>query len=788
MTTSRIVMSVIGGALVLLGAALLLGGVWLIGLGGSWFYAVSGILLTLSGYGFIRQRALGFWAAILLLPSSVVWALFEVGVDFWQLVPRLAVFLVIAFMATAFTSKLYNHNGTPAVAPFVSYSILTSITLAGLIAVISGFYPHVSTSLAMHSQVTERMPAGSNKPTEDWPQYGLDVSGIRYSDITDINTDNVKDLQVKWTYRTGDVPVGDAAFQGTPIKIDEMLYICTPYSKVIALDAETGNERWKFDPKSQTKEWQRCRGLGYFSEPAHIIEASRDQSEKVSCLQRIVLTTIDARLFTLDAHTGIPCPGFGENGYVDLLKGLSRNAIGTYYPTSAPLVAGEIIVTGARMQDWAKRGEPSGVVRGWDVRTGKLVWAWDPAEPKRGKPLLDGETYLDETPNFWGTASYDSELGLVYVPTGNQTPDFWGENRLPASNEYNASIVAIDVKTGIDKWHFRTVNHDLHDYDVAAQPILYDLPRPNGEVIPVVIVLTKRGQIFVLDRRNGVPVFPVEMRKVPTEGAPLGQNPSPKQPYSSLSIGYEPLTEADMWGVTIFDQLYCRIQFKRMHWLGEFTPISTTKTIMYPGYYGGITWGGGAIDVGTNTLIVNDIRMAHWAQFVKHEDAIAAGFTPTGAAGNYAEQRGTPYGVIHGMFISPLGLPCTNPPYGTLSAVDLVSGKILWQVPMGSTEDTPIFRAIAGLHLPIGLPTMAGPLVTKRGVTFFSGSMDYYLRAIDSRSGSELWRSRLPVGSQAAPITYIGKKTRKQFVVVTAGGAQRSDKDRGDYVIAYTLP
>ncbi|SEI22228.1 membrane-bound PQQ-dependent dehydrogenase, glucose/quinate/shikimate family [Pseudomonas asplenii] len=784
MSGTRMLMRVAGACVALIGLAMLTGGTWLVLLGGSGFYLVAGLLLAAVATGLWRQRSYAFGVAMALLVLSLAWAWREVGLDYWQLVPRISMFLVVACIVATLYPRLEDSKGRSGSRGVrrLTLPLLLAMIVAGTIA---GFNPHPGVAPLPGFQ--EALAAASSDTGEsgnpDWPQYGQNVRGSRYSALSEINTSNVADLEVAWQYRTGDVPSGEAAFQGTPIKLGDMLYVCTPYSKVVAVDAETGEQKWTFDPKVKSKEWQRCRGLASWSEPADSVVQANGL-----CHTRIVLTTLDARLITLDAHSGAVCPSFGKQGEVNLLDGLSERAKDSYYPTSAPLVAGDVIVTGARMQDWAASGEPSGVVRGWDVRNGKLVWAWDPAAPKRGQPLPSGETYPDQTPNFWGTASYDPELGLIYVPTGNQTPDFWGGNRLPASETYNASVVAIDVKTGIDRWHFRTVNHDLHDYDVAAQPILHDLPTGNGDTTPVVIVLTKTGQVFVLDRRDGRPVFPIESRSVSAEGAPPGQHPAPVQPYSSVSLGYTPLTEQSMWGMTALDQLYCRIQFKRMHYVGDFTPLSTRRTLMYPGYYGGINWGGGAIDEASGLLVVNDIRIAHWAQFIKHEQALAAGYNPTGASGNYAEQRGAPFGVIHGMFTSPLGVPCIAPPYGTLTAIDLKSGQIAWQVPMGSTEDTPLPGGISGLPMPIGMPTMGGPLVTQGGLVFFSGSMDYYLRAMDSRTGQVLWKSRLPVGSQATPISYQGSTTGRQYVVVTAGGAQGPGKTRGDYVIAYRLP
>ncbi|WP_329957402.1 PQQ-binding-like beta-propeller repeat protein [Gibbsiella quercinecans] len=570
--------------------------------------------------------------------------------------------------------------------------------------------------------------------------------------------------------------------------------MCTPLNKVIALDATTGKERWRFDPKMQitdsNKEWKRCRGVGYteIAPDAATANAAAPDAAAV-CRKRIVSTTNDGRLFEVDAETGKPCEDFGTNGFVNLKEGIgSSPEDGSYYLTSAPLVADGVIMVGGKINDNMSVGEPSGVVRGYDARTGKVIWAFDAARPHDSTPLPAGQNYAPESPNFWGTAAYDPKLGLAYFPTGNQTPDFWTGNRHSYSDEFNDSIIAVEIKTGKLRWHFRTANTDQYDYDVSSQPILYDLKNKDGTTTPVVVQLTKRGQVFVLDRRDGKPVVPVEYRKVPTDAMP-GMKVADTQPYSAISVGTEPLKETDMWGGSIFDQLYCRIQFKQMRWQGEWTPLSDKqRTLIYPGYYGGMNWGGGALDSSTGTLIVNDIRMAQWGIFIKQDEAKRIGLKPS-TEGEYSEQKGTPWGVERSMFVSPLGIPCFKPPFGTMSAIDLATGKTKWQVPMGTIEDAPIHGFVAGVRIPLGMPTMGGPLVTKSGLTFFHGTLDYYARALDNDTGKELWRARLPVGGQGAPMTYIGKDG-KQYIVFVDGGATRTgtNKNRGDYVIAYALP
>ncbi len=796
----------LGIVVALLGVGLAGGGVTLIFLGGSWFYLVAGLAMVAVGYFVFRRQAPALWVALGLFVFSLIWALWEVGTDFWQLVPRIVVFLVIAIGAAIIAPILLRKDGKPALAG--KYAAGVAVVLAiGLIAVFGNMFRPHPTVVASGAKASVIMPDAGKESGNDWPAYGRSTEGNRFAQFDQINTTNVKDLQVAWTYRTGDLAVNGAEYQVTPLKIDDTLYLCTPNNKIIALDATAGSEKWTFDPQAKVSEstagWRRCRGVGYADLTAQLTTPANGAdglplpvytaTDPVACRKRIVVTTIDARLFTLDAETGKLCDDFGDNGYVDLTIGLSKDPAtgqkGTYNVTSAPLVAEGVVMVGGRLNDNLTVGEPSGVVRGFDVRTGKILWAWDAARgADDSTPLPAGETYAPETPNFWGTAAYDPKLGLAYFPTGNQTPDFWTGNRHPYSDEYNDSIVAVDLKTGKERWHFRTANIDQFDYDVSSQPILYDLPKVDGTVVPVVIQLTKRAQIFVLDRRDGTPVFPVTQRPVSTDAMP-GMQVAPTQPVSALSVGTDKFKESDMWGGTIFDQLYCRILFREMRWDGEFTPLSDKqRTLIYPGYYGGFNWGGGAIDASTGTLIVNDIRMAQWGRFIKQDVATNTGLKPS-TEGEYSTQTGTPWGVERSMFVSPLGVPCFKPPFGSMTAIDLTTGKTKWQVPMGSIQDAPVHGIVPGVYIPLGMPTMGGPLVTGGGLTFFHGTLDYYTRALDNATGKELWRGRLPVGGQGAPMSYIGKDGQ-QYVVVVAGGATRTgtNDNRGDYVIAYALP
>ncbi|WP_210271519.1 membrane-bound PQQ-dependent dehydrogenase, glucose/quinate/shikimate family [Rhizobium sp. RM] len=800
------ILRILGAVVALLGLGLAAGGLKLISLSGSWFYLFAGVVMIAIGYFAVRRHSATVWTALGLFAVSLIWALWEVGFDFWQLVPRTVTFLVIALGAALISPFLLRKSGAPALSGKVAAGI-SVVLAAAFVATIAGMFRPHPTVVAANGNPAPVVDADAGKDSgDDWPAWGRNTGGNRFAQFDQINKSNVKNLEVAWTYRTGDLAVDGKEYQVTPLKVDDTVYLCTPSNIVIAIEATSGKERWRFDPQAKisesTKGWRRCRGVGYadltkLTAPATDNDGSNDTATEAAlpdvCRKRILTSTTDARLLAIDAETGKLCDGFGVNGAVDLSIGLTPDPVGgqqgSYNVTSAPLVADGVVMVGGRLNDNLTVGEPSGVVRGFDVRTGEILWAWDAARGATDStPLPAGQTYAPETPNFWGTAAYDPQLGLAFFPTGNQTPDFWTGNRHPYSDEYNDAIVAVDMKTGKERWHFRTANIDQFDYDVSAQPILFDLPKADGTKTPVIIQLTKRGQIFVLDRRTGEPVVPVEQRPVSTDSM-AGMNVAPTQPVSAISVGADKLGERDMWGATIFDQLYCRIEFMDMRWEGEFTPLSDKKrTLIYPGYYGGFNWGGGAIDASTGTLIVNDIRMAQWGRFIKQDEAKRIGLKPS-TEGEYSEQLGTPWGVERSMFVSPLGIPCFKPPFGSMTAIDLATGKTKWQVPMGSIQDAPVRGVVPGVVIPLGMPTMGGPLVTKGGLTFFHGTLDYYTRALDSDTGEELWRGRLPVGGQGAPMSYVGKDG-KQYIVVVAGGATRTgtNDNRGDYVIAYSLP
>jgi quinate dehydrogenase (quinone) len=458
---------------------------------------------------------------------------------------------------------------------------------------------------------------------------------------------------------------------------------------------------------------------------------------------------------------------------------------GYYQQTSTPLVAGDVVIVGGRVADNYSTGEPPGVVRAYDVRSGELVWAWDPGNPNTTKRPPAGETYTRGTPNVWSAMSYDAKLGLVYLPTGNATPDFFGGQRTEFDDKWNSSVVAIDVKTGQVRWHFQTTHHDLWDFDLPAQPLLYDVPDDKGGMQPALAQVTKQGEIFLLNRETGVPIARVEERPVPQGNVP-GERYSPTQPFSvdMPSIGNQTLTESDMWGATPFDQLMCRIQFKGMRHEGVYTPPGMDRALQFPGSLGGMNWGSVSVDPNTNYMFVNDMRLG-LANYMIPRDKIAAG--ASGIEMGVVPQEGTPFGAMRERFLSAAGIPCQKPPFGTMSAIDLKTHKLMWQVPVGTVQDTGPLGIRMHLPIPIGMPTLGASLATQSGLLFFAGTQDFYLRAFDTGNGNEIWKARLPVGSQSGPMTYVSPKTGKQYILLTVGGARQST-DRGDYVIAYALP
>lgn len=629
-------------------------------------------------------------------------------------------------------------------------------------------------------------------PVDEWPRVGHSPGGERFSPLTQINTENVAELEVAWTYRHGDFSEGNdrhgaTAFQLTPLVVDGRMYICTPYNRVIALDPESGRELWSHDPEVDLEAvyTPTCRGVAHWRAQAANDGATPRRTASAPgehCAARIYLGTLDARLIALDAADGRPCEEFGDGGSVDLLHGLGDVGPAEYYMTSPPAVVGDRVVTGAYVQDGQRVGAPSGAIRAFDAVSGELVWAWDPVPPGRravtAADIRAGETLTRGTPNAWSLLSVDEEAGLVFVPTGNPSPDHYAGEERGDLDYYGSSIVALDAASGEVSWHFQTVHHDLWDYDVAAQPVTY---LHQGER-PAVIGATKTGNVFLLDRFSGEPLFPVEERPVPATDVP-GESSAPTQPFPTRPRPLHPhtLTREQIWGLTPWDRGKCREQFDALRYDGIYTPPSLEGTLAFPGLGGGINWGSVSVDPRNQRMIVNVQVAPFTMQLVRREEADR---TAGGDQVGFNPQRGTPYGIVRGAYFSPLQTPCVEPPWGSLVAVDLNSGEVLWERPLGTLNT----MAPLGDWLEWGTPNSGGSIQTAGDLAFVAATMDHYIRAFDVASGELLWRHELPFAGHATPATYRLSPEGKQYVVIAAGGHGPLGTEPGDALVAFALP
>lgn len=803
------------GLFALTSAYLILLGAALIYFGGAIYYLVSGIALLYTTVQLKRRQSAARVTFGVFLAATVLWSSHEAGLVFLSLLPRLAMWMVLGlwFVSPAFTAHCAaqglsdRSSGLWIKAPWMGAAILLFVALLMP-------YPVLEQSPATLSPVTM---------SSDWRHYGNTNGGSRFVAIDAINRENVGELQELWRFRTGI----ENDFKMTPLQVDDALYVCGAMNILIALDASTGAELWRHDPQvvppAEHQYARTCRGLSYYE----------DTTLQGHCATRILTATVDARLIAVDALTGQRCEGFGEKGAVDLRVGMGEHQRDEYYLTSPPLVAGNRLVVGGLVLDSQDLGLPSGVVRAFNAQTGEFEWAWDLGRPGEYTEPAAGESYARGTPNVWSVMSYDPELDLIYAPTGNAAPDYFGGARRSFDDEWSSSLVAIDGQTGEPRWHFQTVHHDIWDYDVPAQPVLVDVER-NGERVPAVVIATKAGELFILDRRNGEPFHPVEERSVPQDPA-AGEYLSATQPFSSLPHFHPYLHEADMWGLTPLDQLMCRVEYQMLRYEGLFTPPTPKGSLQFPANFGGFNWGSVSVDADNGLLIAAPMLLANRILLVTPEQVAEAGeraalllgdnhpavhYTPDDPlplmgepdAGDPFDHRRIKYYGLTLPFMSRFTLPllgntqvpCFEPPWSRLATIDLKSGELLWSRPIGSMRLSGPFGWRSGLPFQVGTPVRAGTLTTRGGLIFMSSTMDSTVRAFDLSTGKVLWSDVLPGSGQATPMSYEDPRTGKQIVIVTVPNPSwryprdpstgtytdsRSAKDGlGGYVIAYALP
>jgi quinoprotein glucose dehydrogenase len=609
---------------------------------------------------------------------------------------------------------------------------------------------------------------GQARPDGGWPNYGNDAGGTRYSAAAQIDPSNVHRLKVAWTYRTGALDqskrlISKAAFEATPILVDGKLFLSTPYNHVIALDPGTGEKAWEYDPGVNLER-------NYSEVTSRGVSAWHDEKAKAgeSCRLRIYLGTLDARLIALDGGTGKLCGGFGSNGQVDLNQDAATQTewTGGYQVTSPPAIYKDLVIVGSSIADNWKVDTGRGVVRAFDARTGRLRWAWDPIPwAQKTEPHTGGG-------NAWGVFSLDAEHDLVFVPTGSAAPDYFGGIR-KGDDKWANSVVALRASTGALVWGFQVVHHDLWDYDVASQPTLFTWK----DGTPAVIINTKMGHVFVLNRLTGRPLLPVEERKVPQSDI-VGEETSPTQPFSAISLVPEKFEAADTWGPKPEDAKWCQEKIAASRNEGIFTPPTLKGTLQAPGNVGGVNWGGAAYDSERHLMVVNTNRLVAWMKLIPRAEfgSEVKKDQDNRIYGEFGDQDPSAYGMYRSFLFSPSGAPCNAPPWGTTEAVDLFTGKIVWDVPLGTM--------VAGKST--GSINLGGPMATAGGLIFTSATIDPHLHAFDSDSGKELWNCELPAAAQATPMTYVWKG--RQYVVIAAGGHGKLGSKQGDYVIAFTLP
>ncbi len=756
----------------LCGLYLLIGGGWLVAIGGSWYYPIAGLVMLSVAWMLWRSKRAALWLYAALLLGTMIWGVWEVGFDFWALTPRsdILVFFGI-WLILPFVWRRLVIPASGAVA-----ALVVALLISGGILTWAGFNDPQEISGTLSADTT---PAEAISPVadQDWPAYGRNQEGQRFSPLKQINADNVHKLKEAWVFRTGDVKQpndpGEITNEVTPIKVGDTLYLCTAHQRLFELKT---NESFQH---------VTCRGVSY-----HEAKAETASPEVMAdCPRRIILPVNDGRLIAINAENGKLCETFANKGVLNLQSNMPDTKPGLYEPTSPPIITDKTIVMAGSVTDNFSTRETSGVIRGFDVNTGELLWAFDPGAKDPNAIPSDEHTFTFNSPNSWAPAAYDAKLDLVYLPMGVTTPDIWGGNRTPEQERYASSILALNATTGKLAWSYQTVHHDLWDMDLPAQPTLADIT-VNGQKVPVIYAPAKTGNIFVLDRRNGELVVPAPEKPVP-QGAAKGDYVTPTQPFSELSFRpTKDLSGADMWGATMFDQLVCRVMFHQMRYEGIFTPPSEQGTLVFPGNLGMFEWGGISVDPNREVAIANPMALPFVSKLIPRgpgnpmeQPKDAKG---TGTESGIQPQYGVPYGVTLNPFLSPFGLPCKQPAWGYISALDLKTNEVVWKKRIGTPQDSMPFPMPVPVPFNMGMPMLGGPISTAGNVLFIAATADNYLRAYNMSNGEKLWQGRLPAGGQATPMTY--EVNGKQYVVISAGGHGSFGTKMGDYIVAYALP
>ncbi|HEX7783096.1 MAG TPA: membrane-bound PQQ-dependent dehydrogenase, glucose/quinate/shikimate family [Sphingobium sp.] len=786
----------VGAAVALIGLVLAVGGVWLAMVGGSPYYLITGIAMLVSGVLIARRKVAGAWLYILIVAATILWALWEVGINGWALVPRVIapLVLLIAVLLVMPLMTVGRNRWRNAFGSIASVVVLTAV--AGLVIA------QINTNRASALPLPVGLAGGMGDPAlmqvgDDWPAYGGTYSARRYSPLAQITPENAGKLQRAWLVHTGDMPQTPTAAkmygaETTPLKVGDTLYLCSAKNIMIALDPATGKTKWRYDPKVPDKSipyTAACRGVSYYAVPNAVATDP--------CATRIIEGTLDARLIAVDARTGKLCPGFGSNGQVSITEGMGDAYPGMVSITSAPTIVRGVIVTGHQVLDGQDRWAPSGVIQGYDAITGQIKWGWDMMRPNQ-TVLQPGQTWTRGTPNMWTTASGDEQLGLVYLPLGNAAADYYSSLRRPLENKYGTSVVALDVITGKPRWSFQPVYRDVWDYDFGSQATLIDFPTPTGKV-PAILLPSKQGDIYVLDRRTGQPLTPIGKVNTPPGGVEPAQRAKTQLISLYHTLRKPELTERDMWGMSPIDQMACRIQFKEADYRGFFTPPRADKRyVEYPGYNGGSDWGGIAVDPARGLIIANYNDMPNYNRLVPRAKANKLGWASReqargGNMGKGAEGAGdpqvhTPYAISvnAGWRLPATGMLCKQPPYGGIRAIDIRTGKTVWDRPLGTARKNGPFGIPSMLPVNIGTPNNGGAVVTAGGLVFIAAATDDLIRAIDLKTGKVVWSDVLPAGGQATPMTYA--VNGKQYVVIMTGGHHFMETPIGDQVIAYALP